>query len=480
MVVPGVNEPKACSVNQIFKHFEENFGIDDVPLFSDTKPYYVGNVCRYNNKIYRFKREHTGAWSVSDVEETSLFTSIETMREEIEAFVGVGKEDVTISCSTVVPGVSVAGLKFMVYFNGSQTGHEYVTDADGNFVVPVTRNYSYRIVPPSIEGCGTPDTIIGYATTSRNTYDVVYSNIKTFNEVVTIVLSSFVGTTKTALSDRIVKITSEGVTKRYTSDAQGKVSVLMAKGADYEVEFPEIDGMYIAENKYKYRFVAESNSRVVIGTYSNAETGVFVVCDNGSEYNFEEFKNKNIDINTARLIKISSSVLGKENAAFGVGIDDLRSRNYTGEAWQGDNNNQFNSVGNGYHYDGYGNSIKQKEEADARSLIVPAMQKCLETKFVTSHKTYNGFLGSVYQWMGIWSYRALIDEILEYTRPLDDDGNFTHKVLNIAKKGYNFSSYTAPKWTSDQSNASYACYFGSGASNFNKSNGFAAVPFYAF
>ena len=480
VAVPDVNEPKACSVNQIFKHFEDNFGIDDVAMFSETKPYHVGNVCRYNNKIYRFKVNHAGPWSDTDVEETSLFSAIETMREEIEAFVGVGNEDITVSCSTMVPGVSVAGLKFMVYFNGSEIGHEYTTDTEGKFVVQVTRNYAYKIVPPSIEECGTPDTIIGFATTSRKHYDVVYSEVNTYNEELTVYMNKYIGETRTAMPGNVIKISHDGTTDEYTTDSAGKINIIVARGTDYEIEFPAVSGLYIMKNVYKFRYKAESTKRNVTGTYSDAEIGAFVVCDNGSEYTIDEFKKKGIDINSARLIKISTAVLGQQKSVFGIGIDDLRSRNYTNQMWQSDNNNQLNSVGNGYHYDGYGNSMKQYEEADARGISVFAIKKCLDSPLTTSFKTYNGFLGSAYQWIGAWNLREVIDKILVYTRPLDGDGNFMHRILNVSKKGYDFSSYTGNKWTSDQSNANNAYYFGSGVNYNSKNNGCAAVPFYAF
>lgn len=487
MVVPGINEPKACSVNQIFKFYENNFGIDDVEEFSEGKTYYEGNVCRYGNKIYLFKEEHSGTWSDADAEETSLFSAIEMMKNEIEAYIGTGKEDIVISCSTKVPGASMQGLDFMVYLNGSDTGAKYTTDSNGQFVVQIPRGYEYRIVAPSVDGCSQVPDIIGTATTARNTYNVIYSSkSEGDNELVLIylydlsVLSGFNASTPKPRPDKEVKITIEGETSSYITNEQGMVMLQIERGKSYKVVLPKEVGYYMYPSVYEYSYTANSSKRIITASYFSTAESLKIICDNGSEYTFEEFKNGGIDINSARLLKISSERLASENAIFGIGVDELRARSYGNQTWQDPYNVQLNAVGNGYHYDGYTNCKALLAEAQSRNMSVNAIRACLNKTLATSYKSYNGFLGSVQQWIAIWNMKVLIDEVLAYLRPLDEGGNFTDQLTLTPKKGYNFSSYTGYKWTSDQYAAAYAYYFTSAVNNNNKNNSYAAVPFYEF
>lgn len=42
------------------------------PAFDDTQSYNIGEIVEYENKLYKFKAAHTGAWSAADVDETEL------------------------------------------------------------------------------------------------------------------------------------------------------------------------------------------------------------------------------------------------------------------------------------------------------------------------------------------------------------------------------------------------------------------------
>lgn len=50
------------------------------PAFDDTQSYNIGDIVEYDNKLYKFKAAHTGAWSAADADETQI---IDEMGDDI-------------------------------------------------------------------------------------------------------------------------------------------------------------------------------------------------------------------------------------------------------------------------------------------------------------------------------------------------------------------------------------------------------------
>lgn len=48
--------------------------------FSTSASYTAGNYCIYNGKFYRFKNNHTGAWSASDVDEIKIAGELSALK----------------------------------------------------------------------------------------------------------------------------------------------------------------------------------------------------------------------------------------------------------------------------------------------------------------------------------------------------------------------------------------------------------------
>ena len=55
------------------------------PKFDATQSYSIGDIVEYNNKLYKFKAVHTGAWSDADADETQI---IDEMGDDISGKVG--------------------------------------------------------------------------------------------------------------------------------------------------------------------------------------------------------------------------------------------------------------------------------------------------------------------------------------------------------------------------------------------------------
>ena len=413
---------------------------------------------------------------------------VSKLKNDVETYIGAGKEQVVVSITSSVEGVSVSGLTLYVYLNNAETPIEATTDENGMATFRVDVGYKYRIVFPRIDGCEHITDVTHTASVAQRSVEVEYTDVKVMYENLTVRLVHFTSSyIEEDMTGNIVKVTIDGEIKELLTNSAGTVTVRIPIGKEYRIELPKIDGFYIRENKYVYNLTAEMSSRFILGHYTDFESGVFIICDNGMEYLFDDFKAKNIAPEDARMIKISTVSLANNSenddeyatSVFCISIDEIRQRVYPSKMWNS-GSLDFTSVDTGCHYNGYKNCQLLYNEGLAEAKDTPAIEYALQQKFVTSAKSYNGFLGSVYQWVALWNVREEIDEILDYTRPLDGDGNFTHRILNVSKKGYDFSSYTGNKWTSDQSHANNAYYFGSGVGSNIKNNGYAAVPFYAF
>ena len=62
-----------------------NTGVDDYPVFSASEAYSKGKVVNYNGKLYKFTADHAaGAWTGTDVEETSMADNSKTAKVKLE------------------------------------------------------------------------------------------------------------------------------------------------------------------------------------------------------------------------------------------------------------------------------------------------------------------------------------------------------------------------------------------------------------
>lgn len=55
------------------------------PAFDESQSYNIGDIVEYDNKLYKFKAAHTGAWSAADADETQI---IDEMGDDISGKVG--------------------------------------------------------------------------------------------------------------------------------------------------------------------------------------------------------------------------------------------------------------------------------------------------------------------------------------------------------------------------------------------------------
>ena len=126
-----------------------------------------------------------------------------------------------------------------------------------------------------------------------------------------------------------------------------------------------------------------------------------------------------------------------------------------------------NNVNDANYYNGESSSYLIRQEAQERSLSVPAFDYAYGQIFNLGGEDLHGFIMSVGQEYVHVANIGIIKQVLE-----------TLYGETIATGYYNFVMNNW-RWTSTQSNATFAWLYSSSANNYYKSNSFVVLPVYA-
>lgn len=468
----------------------ENMVVGDktVNEFDPEKEYTAGDPVIYNNEFYIFKRGHTGEWDEIDVDKTSFIEWLKNLSDTIETYVGNGKEQVVVSCSTEAQGVSMAGLTLMVYLNGSTTeAEEYTTDSHGMATFRIPVGYTYRIVYPSVAGVVTPAPETHTASVGQRSVEVRYDvppAIQT--EKLSITFKQWSQSSGYAVYQGQVKITYGGTTTTYSAGADGTVTVEIPIGTAYTIEYVKPEDMHIHGNVYRKSLVAERTFRYEVAIFSEFLTGVFITDSAGNDYTLEYFQslveNGTMAREDAKFFHVCTNdlftkgVVSGSDCCFYVSIYEISKRkyhdtdgNFANMQWCS-HNIQFTTIpNNSYQYDGKYRTAQIVAEGIDRGDATPAATRLSGMSYTLSDEnntTISGFLGAMGQWDALWNNRTYIDEVLDY--------------LYDGEEHYTLSSFTTNKWSSDQ-NGVYASYLYVTWYNgtYGKAGQCMAVPFYA-
>lgn len=350
----------------------------------------------------------------------------------------------------------------------------------------VPYGYVYDIVFPTLQGYKDIPNEHHTATIIQRSVEVEYEEIDEENpegELVKVVLQQKVVDVISNVAGATVSIAYDGVSTDYVTDSLGQVTATIPYGKTYTVTAPHREGWYIHEGKYIGTYTADQTSRVVLYTYRQYESGLFIIASDGNEYTLEQWEDAvqagTVVNDDAKLIKIFTGALAEAGGVFAINIDMVRERSYgTNRAWcpQQAVFNSIPSNGNSlsanYYYDGLTASLRVQQEGDDRALDTPAFDRALSQSFTiaagtSSERILPGFLGAIGQWKELWMNVAEVDDILLSVRP-----NGT----------YLFSTLTTGKWTSAQAGGNVAFYWKTSpdTTNSNKASTFIVLPFFAY
>lgn len=384
-------------------------------------------------------------------------------------------EEVTVTIASSVDSIKVAGIKINVFLNNGKTPQTYTTNAEGKVTFTVARGNYYQVVLPEY-GNAQPIAPQGYTAVlgSRNINVEYLPYDEDSMEKVIITATKYVENVGTAWEGIPVIVTVDKKATTYQTDEKGQVTVFVPYKKEYTVVINDQDGYNVSFNKNSRTYTASVPQRLIDYRFYQFKAGIFVVDANKNEYYIEDWVAAGRNADDAVAIKVADASLSINHGTFCIRTSDIKNVSKLISTSWCTQNLQFNSIalnGNNVkdanYYNGESSSYLIRQEAQERSLSVPAFDYAYGQIFNLGGEDLRGFVMSVGQEYVHVANIGIIKQVLE-----------TLYGETVATDYYNFVMKKY-RWTSTQSNASYAWAFSSSAGNSNKSSSYVVLPVFA-
>lgn len=384
-------------------------------------------------------------------------------------------ENVVVYITSSVEGLSVVGLKINVYLNNGKTPQTYTTDSEGVAKFEVDRGNYYEVAFPEF-GNAQPITPVGF-TSVLGARDIrveykPYSMDET--EEATVSVMKYDEGNGTAFAGAKVSVTIGGETNEYTADEYGKVFVYVPYGKDYTVTVKDQDAYFVRYAKNSRTYTAKLPKRSIVYTMYQYKTGILVVDDSLNEYYIDDWLADDKSPDDAVAIRVAEQQLLLNGGSFLFRVSDLKNLSKLPTRQWCTQNIQFNSIalnGNSVkdenYYRGETSTFLIRQEAEERSLSVPAFDYAWNQELVIGNQHLRGFIMSVGQEYIHIANRVEIGEVL---RKLFDDEIADTYLAYVTSKN---------RWTSTQTNATNAWLCNSQANNNYKGSSYYVLPVFA-
>lgn len=384
-------------------------------------------------------------------------------------------EEVTVTIASSVESISVDGIKVNVFLNNGKTPQTYTTNAEGKVTFIIDRGNYYQVVFPEY-GNAQPIAPVGYTAVlgSRNINVEYLPYDEDSMEKVIITATKYVENVGTAWEGIPVIVTVDKNATTYQTDEKGQVTVFVPYKKEYTVVINDQDGYNVSFNKNSRTYTANVPQRLIDYRFYQFKAGIFVVDANKNEYYIEDWVAAGRNADDAVAIKVADASLSINHGTFCIRTSDIKNVSKLISTSWCTQNLQFNSIalnGNNVkdanYYNGESSSYLIRQEAQERSLSVPAFDYAYGQIFNLGGEDLRGFVMSVGQEYVHVANIGIIKQVLEtlYGETVATD------YYNFVKKKY--------RWTSTQSNAAYAWGCSSSAGNFGKSSSYVVLPVFA-
>lgn len=372
-------------------------------------------------------------------------------------------EEVTVTIASSIDSIKVTGIKINVFLNNGKTPQTYTTNAEGKVTFTVARGNYYQVVFPEY-GNAQPITPQGYTAVlgSRNINVEYLPYDEDSMEKVIITATKYVENVGTAWEGIPVIVTVDKKATTYQTDAKGQVAVFVPYKKEYTVVINDQDGYNVSFNKNSRTYTANVPQRLIDYRFYQFKAGIFVVDANKNEYYIEDWVAAGRNSDDAVAIKVADASLSINKGTFCIRTSDIKNvSKLLSMAWC-TQNLQFNSialngnnVNDAYYYNGESSSFLIRQEAQERSLSVPAFDYAYGQIFNLGGEDLHGFIMSVGQEYVHVANIGIIKQVLE-----------TLYGETVAT-GYNNFVMRKSRFTSTQFNASNAWTYDSSAAKSN-------------
>ena len=385
-------------------------------------------------------------------------------------------EEVTVTISSSVESIKVAGIKINVFLNNGKTPQSYTTNAEGKAKFTIDRGNYYQVVFPEY-GNAQPIAPQGYtAVLGSRSINVEYLPYDEDSmEKVIITATKYVENVGTAWEGIPVVVTIDKKATTYQTDEKGQVTVFVPYKKEYTVVINDQDGYNVSFNKNSRTYTANVPQRLVDYRFYQFRAGIFVVDANKNEYYIEDWVAAGRNADDAVAIKVADASLSINHGTFCIRTSDIKNvSKQIGMQWC-TQSLQFNSIalnGNNVkdanYYNGESSSFLIRQEAQERSLSVPAFNYAYGQIFNLGGEDLHGFVMSVGQEYVHVANIGIIKQVLE-----------TLYGETVAT-GYNNFVMGKNRWTSTQYNAANAWTYSSSVLNSNpKMYSYVVLPVFA-
>lgn len=385
-------------------------------------------------------------------------------------------EEVTVTISSSVESIKVAGIKINVFLNNGKTPQSYTTNAEGKAKFTIDRGNYYQVVFPEY-GNAQPIAPQGYtAVLGSRSINVEYLPYDEDSmEKVIITATKYVENVGTAWEGIPVVVTIDKKATTYQTDEKGQVTVFVPYKKEYTVVINDQDGYNVSFNKNSRTYTANVPQRLVDYRFYQFRAGIFVVDANKNEYYIEDWVAAGRNADDAVAIKVADASLSINHGTFCIRTSDIKNVSKLIRTQWCTQDLQFNSIalnGNNVkdanYYNGESSSFLIRQEAQERSLSVPAFNYAYGQIFNLGGEDLHGFVMSVGQEYVHVANIGIIKQVLE-----------TLYGETVAT-GYNNFVMGKNRWTSTQYYAANAwTYDSSTANSSSKMYNYVVLPVFA-
>lgn len=358
-------------------------------------------------------------------------------------------EEVTVTIVSSVDSIKVAGIKINVFLNNGKTPQTYTTNAEGKATFTVARGNYYQVVFPEY-GNAQPIAPQGYTAVlgSRNMNVEYLPYDEDSMEKVIITATKYVENVGTAWEGIPVIVTVDKKATTYQTDEKGQVTVFVPYKKEYTVVINDQDGYNVSFNKNSRTYTASVPQRLIDYRFYQFKAGIFVVDANKNEYYIEDWVTAGKNADDAVAIKVADASLSINHGTFCIRTSDIKNVSKLISTSWCTQNLQFNSIAlnennvkDANYYNGESSSYLIRQEAQERSLSVPAFDYAYGQIFNLGGEDLHGFVMSVGQEYVHVANIGIIKQVLE-----------TLYGETVATDYYNFI-IKKQRWISTQYNA---------------------------
>ena len=387
------------------------------------------------------------------------------------------EEVVTVVINSSVESISVDGLKVNVFLNNGKTPQTYTTDSEGKTTFKVSRGVYYQVAVPEYANAQ-PLSPIGF--TSVGVSKTITFNYEPYDEEtsekVIVTVTKYTDGNGTPWEGKKVTVTIDNKATTYTTDEKGQATIYVPYLKEYTVRVDDEDGYYVRFNKNSRTYTSRVSQRIIQVNMYQFKTGIYVLDSDATEYYIEDWVAAGKSAEEAVAIKVADQNLRLNRGTFIIRCTDLKDMTKLQKYQWCTQNLQFTSIAlNGNtssdpnYWNGEQSSFLVRQEAEERSLSVPAFAFAYGQSLEIGGEKLNGYLMSVGQEYVHIGNAGTIREVL---RALFGD--------TVADNYYKFVN-GQDRWTSTQSTATNAWIFTSNArgGNILKNGNFYVLPVFA-